>query len=63
LTSYLTNKSVGGKVPLTLNDRRFKKMNKKYYDNKILMQNLQDEIQSIKEKEDNLYKISINDEN
>lgn len=38
-------------------------MNKKYYDNKILMQNLQDELQEIKEKENNLYKISINDEN
>jgi hypothetical protein len=38
-------------------------MTKKYYDNKMLMQNLQDELQAIKEKEDNLYKISINDEN
>ena len=38
-------------------------MNKKYYDNKMLMQNLEDEIQEIKERENNLYKISINDKN
>lgn len=38
-------------------------MNKKYYDNKMLMQNLEDELQAIKEEENKLYKISINDEN
>lgn len=38
-------------------------MNKKYYDNKMLLQNLEDEIQGIKEEENRLCKISINDKN